>query len=148
MTQGQSLKVNLIKSKLFWFGLVFSLLLDQISKFWVMFYEQVTINNGVSWGWLDDVSVFILVGVQVLMLGVLIKYFYSIWVKHPLLSGLFLGSSFSNMIDRILFGGVRDWMMIPILKVENNAADFLIVGSLALLAIQIVKENNNLNFKI
>jgi lipoprotein signal peptidase len=47
-------------------------------------------------------------------------------VLHPRVIGLFLGGAVSNIIDRVFFAGVRDWMTLPVLMVKNNMADWAI----------------------
>lgn len=42
---------------------------------------------------------------------------------------LFFAGAFSNLIDRALFGGVRDVWTVPFLGIQNNLADWLIVGA-------------------
>lgn len=44
---------------------------------------------------------------------------------------LFFAGAFSNLLDRILFGGVRDIWSVPLLGIRNNLADWLIVTAAA-----------------
>jgi len=42
------------------------------------------------------------------------------------LSGIFFGAGISNIVDRLFFGGVRDWLLIPVVGWRNNVADYLL----------------------
>jgi len=46
----------------------------------------------------------------------------------------------SNFFDRLLMGGVRDWL--PIWSLKNNLADWSIFGSLLLIIILTIKNEN------
>jgi lipoprotein signal peptidase len=39
---------------------------------------------------------------------------------------LFLAGATSNLIDRFVFGGVRDWLSWPVFNFSNNLADIWI----------------------
>ena len=121
----------------FYFGLTaaFIVLLDQLSKFWVTAAQplewQVSLNTGISFGWFASSPDWI-VGVLGLgmLLGILVisqKW----WRQYPLWIGLFLGGGLSNLIDRWVIGGVRDWLPIPFVKMHNNLADWAIFFGLA-----------------
>lgn len=48
--------------------------------------------------------------------------------------GLFLGGAFSNGIDRVVWGGVQDWIPLPLVSLQNNLADVAIaIGVLVLI---------------
>jgi len=49
--------------------------------------------------------------------------------KQVLCYSLILAGGLSNLIDRIVWGGVRDWLPIPLTPLHNNLADWLIVIS-------------------
>lgn len=36
----------------------------------------------------------------------------------------------SNLLDRLVYGGVRDWLTVPVLGLKNNLADWAIVGAI------------------
>ncbi len=57
------------------------------------------------------------------------------WVKESIAGGLFFGGALSNILDRIVFGGVRDWLSIPFTSLNNNVADWAIFIGLVLAGI-------------
>ncbi len=42
----------------------------------------------------------------------------------------------SNIVDRLVLGGVRDFLPLPFVDMKNNLADWFIVGSLLYIAIK------------
>lgn len=52
-------------------------------------------------------------------------------------TGLFIGGAVSNIIDRIYFGGVRDWFPIPFVGLRNNLADWAIFLAVFLSVVQL-----------
>ncbi len=67
-----------------------------------------------------------------LLIWVLLCYF--VWRTQYLnwVSGLIIGGGASNLVDRIILGGVRDWLPIPFVGGTNNVADWAIsVGCIA-----------------
>lgn len=101
------------------------LLVDQVSKFLVQSKVEIILNKGISFG---------LLGSNTLMLAVLLVittsavwyYCREFWKQYPLFSGLLFGGGVSNIIDRVFFGGVRDWLSIPGMNLKNNLADWAI----------------------
>lgn len=108
--------------------------LDQISKYWAERVGNTTLNAGVSFGWLQTISAgWMLVLLSLVWMGV--TYYL---VKTPnfnsLGRGLIIGGGLGNLIDRVLWGGVRDWLPIPGVNLTNNLADYaLVIGCLVIL---------------
>ncbi|MFZ1721623.1 MAG: signal peptidase II [Microgenomates group bacterium] len=95
--------------------------------------NKVFLNSGISFGAGDTVSPEIVLALTVFVaIGIFIVG-KDLWRKNPLVSGIFWGAVLSNIFDRIFFGGVRDWLPIPILSVHNNLADIAIISSLSIL---------------
>jgi len=44
---------------------------------------------------------------------------------------LLVGGGVSNVLDRLAFGAVRDWLPLPLLGLSNNLADWAITAGLA-----------------
>lgn len=61
---------------------------------------------------------------------ILLIFMWSILKKYPIILGLFQGGAVSNVLDRLVYGGVRDWLAVPILGLRNNFADWAIVIAL------------------
>lgn len=99
--------------------------IDQISKY---FAKDVIINTGVSFGLFpSSLLTVVLIGVLLALAFKFGRDFYSI---NPSVTGIFFGGSISNIIDRLLYGGVRDFLPVPLIAVRNNLADWGIILSL------------------
>lgn len=107
-----------------------SLGIDQISKYIAGFFTSVTLNTGISFGLFSE-STFtsVLVAVLVVIAAV---YGKRMMQEDPPLTGMFFGGSVSNLVDRVLLGGVRDFLPVPLTPIYNNLADWMIVISVAL----------------
>lgn len=107
---------------------------DQLTKYLTtVFGRQVYLNPGISFAWLANetqAAVILLTFIMIVLLGLRYGYF---WAKHPVATGLFFGGAFSNLIDRLVLGGVRDWIPVPFLPFQNNLADLAIWVSLAMM---------------
>jgi len=116
------------KSLLFSLTVALAVAVDQGSKAWAdQLGWSVQLNTGISFGFLSGISAQLLVMISA---GLLLLIGW--WgVRHSLtiaaLAGLFVGAGFSNLLDRVLFGGVRDWMLVPFFSLRNNLADWIIV---------------------
>jgi lipoprotein signal peptidase len=110
------------------------LLSDQVSKFFASQAEVVTLNSGVSLGLFSNFPVWTW-GVVIILLCVLIgRIFWKTGQRFPFWGGVFIGGIASNLIDRVFFDGVRDFLPLPMLNLRNNLADYAIVGSVLFLA--------------
>ncbi len=101
------------------------LIFDQSSK--AVFGGQF--NSGISFSLLQ-ISPFAL-GVAQCVLLLLVAHI----MHHHVSAGLILGGGISNLIDRIMLGGVRDWITLPAFGIQNNLADWAIVFGLICFAI-------------
>ncbi len=105
------------------------ILVDQTTKLQAV---DVTSNPGIGLGLAAEyVSQPMVV---ILTLVVLLLFFFmarSWWQVSVIATGTFLGGAVSNMLDRIFFGGVRDWLTIPVMGIRNNLADWAIFLGLA-----------------
>lgn len=106
-------------------------LLDQTTKFYAETLGfQTTINPGVSFGFFPVHRIFLFAFV-ICVLGYM-------WEKmSTLFFSLVLGGTVSNIIDRIIFGGVRDWLPIPFFNLKNNIADWIIFLAVFLSVVQL-----------
>ncbi|MDA1079608.1 MAG: signal peptidase II [bacterium] len=103
--------------------------IDQITKAQV---AAVTLNPGIGLGLAASfVSQQLLVIVTITMLVVLWFAVRSWWEHSRIATGLFFGGALSNVLDRVFFGGVRDWLVVPVLGIQNNLADWAIFLGIA-----------------
>lgn len=110
---------------------LFALILDQITKHIASFQGLVVINSGVSFGLFSG---FLLTLVLIAVFVVFYQWSCPRWQKpYPILTGLFLGGAMSNIVDRLVLGGVRDFLPVPFIAISNNLADYFIVGALTVI---------------
>lgn len=130
-------------------AVVLVVLVDQVSKFWASENGWTTINSGVSFGLGAALANWSLIlGLLVIIMLCLIEARRTLkpWVRWGL-CGIAAGGV-SNVIDRILHGGVLDWMPVPFLPLTNNLADYVITVSVLLIlwqwvTMQAVHESKN-----
>lgn len=137
---------------------IISLIVDQVSKIFASMFltlnaSKVLIKNffnltlchnyGVAFGLLGDhrVIIFLCTGVAV---AIIIKFMYS-FKNNKLNSvafGLLLGGLVGNLLDRMVFGYVRDFFDFILFKYDFpvfNVADICIVVGVFLLCIAVLK---------
>lgn len=148
---------------------IISLAIDQITKiiatyFLVLnqsikviknfFYLTLVHNEGAAWGLFSNAKIIITIGTIIAVL--LIYHFIYCFKKNKrntLAFGLLLGGLAGNLIDRVLFGYVRDFFDFYIFSYDYpvfNIADICIVLGVILLIIAVIKgedvnENNSNN---
>lgn len=101
------------------------LIIDQTTKYLAQQQRIVTFNEGISFGFLQQGSVWL----PIVLIGILLAVWYlcrDFWKKFPLLAGLLFGGGASNIVDRFFFPGVRDWLTVPGMGLKNNVADWAI----------------------
>lgn len=115
-------------------GLV--IVVDQATKWLAVQQTSVLLNTSGLWHdvvpWLSHhwAALFTLV----VLIGVT-RFAWETLVRFPLGGGLFLGGGLSNILDRLMYNGVRDWAPLPFTSIVNNLADWSIaVGLFILLA--------------
>lgn len=116
------------------------IVLDQLTKLQAQKSGQVILNEGISFGLLNQLPSYLLHSVSLVFLVVVGVLFWKKWRERPDISALFLGSAVSNLIDRIWWYGVRDWLPIPFVPLRNNLADWVIFLSLLWIVILEVSE--------
>lgn len=106
--------------------------LDQFSKILAAAIDiPIYVNEGVSFGW-RPAGEWLTMGLA-LFVGFLAVTTYRYWRRAPLITGLFLGGVLANLLDRVLYGGIRDWLLIPFVGLYNNLADWAIAMAVLLL---------------
>lgn len=139
---------------------VLAFVIDRVTKYLVLAHCKtpcqinqflnfnLTLNRGISWGMLnahDDTMFFIVSGIIVLITVGLACYTFVRWMNYESIVGevLVLAGSLSNIIDRILYNGVVDFILLsyddwsfPIF----NIADVCIVFGVGLMAVELYKK--------
>ncbi len=119
-------------------GVIF-VFIDQLTKQMAVQQSLATFNSGIALGlFSENTQLFLVVGVSV-FIGLV---FYLMFKRQRLaLIFLFFGAV-SNLIDRIRFGAVVDWLAVPGLPLKNNLADWLIVITLVWIFLAELKIKN------
>jgi lipoprotein signal peptidase len=100
-------------------GLV--MLLDQSTK---VVFESNILNSGGVFGVGEGASWIVFSLISLIFVGVLLSKSVNVNEKYGLT--IIFASGLSNLIDRIILGGVRDFIFWPILNVYGNVADLLL----------------------
>ncbi len=108
-------------------------LIDQLFKFLMpLFGFEIIFNRGISFSFLSFISSGAMTLLMVFFVGLVFILFKKEWLLHSIASGIFFGGAISNIVDRIFFWAVRDWLKIPFFDVYNNLADWFIFLGLAM----------------
>lgn len=111
-----------------------------IKNFFYITYLQ---NSGAAWGILSN-KIPILLILSVVILIILYRYMYTFKMnkRNILAFGLLIGGIVGNLIDRFLFGYVKDFLDFNIFGYDFpifNVSDICIVVGIFLLMIAIIK---------
>lgn len=111
-----------------------SLFLDQSTKLLAHSFGWVTLNTGISFGLLSVDQQYLLVALSGSGFAFLSLFFQQFWRENLIWYGLCTGAVFSNIVDRVVWGGVQDFLPIPLTNIQNNLADWFITATLVYLA--------------
>jgi lipoprotein signal peptidase len=112
------------------------LVIDQVSKVWAHAVGKSVLNTGISFAWFEQVPAPVVTLAIVLIAVVIAIKGKEVWMRHQIVAAIFWGGVVSNLIDRILLGGVTDWLAVPFVPFKNNLADVAIgMGILLLLGL-------------
>jgi signal peptidase II len=143
-------KLNLV----FIFSAVFIIFADQLTKFWIkampeeafpitvipnLFYIKRITNTGIAFGMFQNMmNILIAVSIIAVLLIIFLKiklqldsFFFNLGM------GLLLGGTIGNLIDRILFREVTDFLSLDFFAVFNVADSFINIG-FAIIAIVMI----------
>ncbi len=134
------------------------LIIDQISKIIVanyitlnseikviknFFYLTLCHNEGAAWGMFSNARFIIIIGtIAAIILIYHYIYIFKENTRNTFAFGLLMGGLAGNLIDRLIFGYVRDFLDFYIFKYDYpvfNIADMFIVIGVFLLIISIIK---------
>ena len=144
------------------------LLLDQLSKWFVVFYFELkqklylNLNNqfinfymawnkGINFGLFEGDSVFQAYGLTAV--SIVISIVFLVWLRNAssfliqILAALVIGGAIGNAIDRLLYGAVADFINITCCGFRNpysfNLADvFIFIGLIGLLVFKFDEKQN------
>ena len=144
------------------------LLLDQLSKWFVVFYLDLqqklflNLNNqfinfymawnkGINFGLFEGDSVFQAYGLTAI--SIVISIVFLVWLRNAssffihILAALVIGGALGNAIDRLLYGAVADFINITCCGLRNpysfNLADvFIFIGLIGLLVFKFDEKQN------
>ena len=137
---------------------ILTLFLDQITKIIIekilvvktsitiikkFFRLTLVYNKGAAWGIFSDNKIFLII-ITILALILIISFLKTFKknTRNNIAFGLLLGGMSGNLVDRIIFGHVRDFLDFTIVKYNYpvfNIGDIAIVTSVILLAYAILK---------
>lgn len=104
-------------------------------------------NRGVAFGMFNDMRWFFVVLTSVLIAAIIIFMF----IKRPggmlfyIAAGLIIGGGIGNLIDRILYGYVIDYLSLSFFSPVCNFADYAITIGVVLLAVYVIFFTGYLN---
>jgi len=114
------------------------------------FYITYVNNYGGAWSILNNQVVYLVI-ITIIVLFMLIKYMskFKVNIRNEIAFGLLFGGIFGNLIDRVCFGFVKDFLDFKIFGYNFpvfNFADIAIFFGVILLGIAIIKgEDKNGN---
>lgn len=107
------------------------------------FYLTLCHNEGAAWGIFSNTKIIILIGTIIALITIYhFIYCFKQNKRNTLAFGLLLGGLSGNLIDRLLFGYVRDFLDFYIFGYDYpvfNIADICIVFGVILLIIAVLK---------
>ena len=141
-----------MKNKIIYLIGAIVLIIDQITKMFIdksktiiddFFYISPVNNYGAAWSILNNKTIF-LISVSIIILIVLFRYqvFFKMNTRNKIAFGLVYGGLLGNLLDRVVYGYVRDFLDFNILGYEYpifNLADACLVIGIILLVIAIFK---------
>ena len=118
---------------LYWIACIV-FLLDRISKTLVvwnvtspidlgLFSIIYSTNTGVTWGLLKGYPLIPII-VSFIVIGAIVYYQKTLSHVHKIIAGLVLGAALGNLLDRLLYGAVIDWIDFgwwPVFNVADSA---------------------------
>ena len=103
-------------------------------------------NYGAAWNLFNNQVIFLII-ISIIALAFLLKYqkTFSLNIRNKIAFGLVFGGLLGNLIDRIFWGYVRDFISVIIFEYNFpifNAADMAIVLGMGLILIAVLKKED------
>ncbi|MFA6263613.1 MAG: signal peptidase II [Candidatus Babeliales bacterium] len=145
---------------LMWLIPLIPLIADRITKMLVLAYLVIpkapcyglnllrTWNSGISWSMLRTIEPWRLITLQSLLIIALVVYVALQMRKGSMVVGelLLIGGAFSNIVDRLMYGAVLDFIELyigPYHWPVFNIADIFIVGGVGIMLIKNWRERHD-----
>lgn len=146
-----------MKNKIIYLMGAVVLIIDQLTKMFIdksrtiiegFFYLNPVNNHGAAWSMFNNQTIF-LISVSLVILVILFRYqvFFKMNIRNKIAFGLVYGGLLGNLLDRVMFGYVRDFLDFTIFGYNYpifNLADTCLVIGVILLIIAIFKGEDNL----
>ena len=146
-----------MKNKIIYLMGAVVLIIDQLTKMFIdksrtiiegIFYLNPVNNHGAAWSMFNNQTIF-LISVSLVILVILFRYqvFFKMNIRNKIAFGLVYGGLLGNLLDRVMFGYVRDFLDFTIFGYNYpifNLADTCLVIGVILLIIAIFKGEDNL----
>ena len=141
-----------MKNKIIYLIGAIVLIIDQLTKMFIdssksvienFFYINPVKNYGAAWSILNNQTL-LLTSISIIILIVLFRYqvFFKMNMRNKIAFGLVYGGLLGNLLDRVIFGYVRDFLDFTVLGYDYpifNLADSCLVIGIILLVIAIFK---------
>lgn len=136
--------------------------LDRLSKWWIIasgiVSKKITpwltfdlqLNRGVSWGFLHSLNEWVFIGVTLCVIAITAALAVYAWCEAQHNRAIYgqvmvLAGSLSNILDRIMYGGVIDFIHMHFKQwsfAVFNIADVAIVLGVFIMMMQVVLDDN------
>lgn len=144
----------------FWASMISILLIDQLTKYWIagivavgdsirLIGDIVTVtyvhNRGAAFGLLQGQAPFFLIMALLVTAGMIyyhLKYSPPCWIQYA--CGLIVGGALGNVIDRWVYGSVRDFISVGWWPVFNVADTAIVCGGALLMIYVLLSEKSEL----
>ena len=117
-------------------------LLDQTTKYTLkdlnFKYFTFTTNTGAAFGIFQNYN-FVFILISLIVIFSLLYYYQNYTKKYLIAFGLILGGAIGNLVDRLIFGHVIDFIDLKFWPIFNIADSAVTIGFIILLY-QILKE--------
>lgn len=101
-------------------------------------------NSGTAFGLLPNQTTFLIIA-SIIAIGFLVYFYRSYALQRPILRlaiGLQLGGAFGNLLDRLAFGTVTDFIHVGWWPIFNIADSSICVGMATLIIIMLLFDKN------
>jgi len=119
----------------------FIFFIDQTTKAYFRQADLAQLNTGGILGLGGQWQWGLLVTIILVIVSLQLRHWSQLSYLEKVSWAVIVVSGLSNLVDRILFGGVWDWIVYPVVNVVGNIADiFLGVGGLLLVFSELRKK--------